>query len=126
MARVSFGRVILSEISGDDPAEMGFKCQGITRAPTVNVASVTTAAGSTKMRVTPGRVRNSKVTINFADDAGRKFIEAHQGVPLCYRAARGEKFFGYYGNDLSLTVALTRNVNAVTLTVTEITYDEAR
>lgn len=128
MAAVVLGQLWLSPAS-DLTAGMPFAVNSIDRAPAVQVASRAYGGAADpndavyRMIRTPGRQKTSKVTLGFCTDDQSAQLEVWQGLLLCYRDPRGEKFFGFY-TDSVFTPRFVADSWSVPLTVQEVTWDE--
>lgn len=103
---------------------MGFALNALDHAPVVAVQSRQYAGGNYRAVRTPGLQKVAKVTLGFCTDAQTAWLKAHQGVLLCFRDARGEKFFGVYV-DSTFSPRFIADSWSVPLTFTQVTFSEA-
>lgn len=122
MPSVSFGTLWLNPAS-DLTAGMSFPLNSLERDPLMQVSSRLYAGGNYRMITTPGRQQTAKVTLGFCTDAQTAFLEANQGVLVCFRDPRSGKFFGFYEAP-TFTPRFIAGSWSVPFTVQQVTWSE--
>lgn len=102
---------------------VAFEVHEIEHNPTVNVRTDPYAGGNFRAVVVAGKQRNARVTLGFCTDVQAGWLKDHQGVLICYRDPRGEKFYGIYA-EAGFAPRRMPDSWQITLSVAQVTVNE--